>query len=43
MSPRGAADDALDVIKAKHATGRWQDLEDIKAVEATAENDKLGG
>ena len=28
-----------DLIKAKRAAGRWQDLEDVKALEATTEND----
>lgn len=29
----------MDLIKAKRAAGRWQDLEDVKALEATAEGD----
>lgn len=29
-----------DLIKAKRAAGRWQDLEDVKALEATAEDSK---
>lgn len=28
-----------DLIKSKRAAGRWQDLEDVKALEATSEND----
>ena len=28
-----------DLIKAKRAAGRWQDLEDVKALEATTAND----
>jgi hypothetical protein len=30
------------LIKAKRAAGRWQDLEDVKALEATAENSESG-
>lgn len=29
-----------DLIKAKRATARWQDLEDVKALEATAEDNE---
>lgn len=29
-----------DLIKAKRAAGRWQDLEDVKALEATTGNDQ---
>lgn len=31
-----------DLIKAKRAAGRWQDLEDVKALEAAAESDAGG-